>query len=540
MIILTFEGLQVECELSPSPRGGGLPGVSAASHTLTGSEIRLTLPRRAADYYRHGWQSWSLACWQPVDARVPVQKPAILQPLQTDPAHARVTGPGGSWVGAVRFEDGKVLLLGSLGTDASVELAGDVLRGWYEAPAAAGVWLVACGDETEVFEAYAAGLGDRLGRVAPAGPAPRVWCSWYSFYTAISEERLAGIIEDLRDWPIDTIQIDDGWQIDVGDWQPNEKFPSGMQELAGRIRDTGKRAGLWLAPFIVTDRSRLAREHPDWLLRDKRGNRVSAGFNWGRQLHAIDTTVPAARDWLQRLMETVREWGFDYLKLDFLYGGALPGMRQRAMPREAAYRDALKVTREAAGDAYIVTCGAPIVPSIGLCDAMRIGPDVADFWSSSRDEHLLSNPTTPGTRNAVRTTLHRLWLAPLVAVDPDVIYFPGRWNTLSAEERRMNHALAQICGFVATSDPPAWVEEAGVPSAAIRAAFGPASVRRAGPYTYEVDGTVIDFRQALGLPGPRHAGDRLLGAVLSWLGNRRFTLRILHTLNRRAAARRAD
>ncbi len=26
-------------------------------------------------------------------------------------------------------------------------------------------------------------------------------------------------------------------------------------------------------------------------------------------------------------MKQVRQWGFDYVKLDFLYGGALPGKR---------------------------------------------------------------------------------------------------------------------------------------------------------------------------------------------------------------------
>jgi alpha-galactosidase len=32
-------------------------------------------------------------------------------------------------------------------------------------------------------------------------------------------------------------------------------------------------------------------------------------------------------EWLAALMKQVRAWGFDYLKLDFLYAGALPGKR---------------------------------------------------------------------------------------------------------------------------------------------------------------------------------------------------------------------
>jgi alpha-galactosidase len=76
----------------------------------------------------------------------------------------------------------------------------------------------------------------------------------------------------------------------------------------------------------------------------------------------------------------VRSWGYQYLKLDFLYIGGLIGRRHNAVPREEAYRNDLRVIREAAGDAYILACGAPILASLGLCDGIRIGPDVSPFW----------------------------------------------------------------------------------------------------------------------------------------------------------------
>ncbi len=139
-----------------------------------------------------------------------------------------------------------------------------------------------------------------------------------------------------------------------------------MRALAEKIKSTGRRAGLWLAPLVAVKSSGLFREHPDWFLRDERGKAVSAGFNWGEQLYAVDTTHPAALEWLRGLMKEVRGWGFDYLKLDFLYGGALPGKRYKDMPREAAYRSGLEAMREAMGeDAYFLACGAPIIPSVG-------------------------------------------------------------------------------------------------------------------------------------------------------------------------------
>ncbi|NDD82494.1 MAG: hypothetical protein EBZ53_08040, partial [Verrucomicrobia bacterium] len=72
------------------------------------------------------------------------------------------------------------------------------------------------------------------------------------------------------------IQIDDGWNLPCrghprnwGDWSPGEKFPQGMRAVADELHSLGFRAGLWLAPFSVDPGSRLAAEHPDWILRNR-------------------------------------------------------------------------------------------------------------------------------------------------------------------------------------------------------------------------------------------------------------------------------
>lgn len=68
--------------------------------------------------------------------------------------------------------------------------------------------------------------------------------------------------------------------------------------------------------------------------------------------------------------------GFDFFKLDFLYAGALDGGRHEDMSAVTAYRSGLELIRRAIGtEAYLLGCGAPILPSIGLVDAMRVSPD---------------------------------------------------------------------------------------------------------------------------------------------------------------------
>jgi alpha-galactosidase len=507
--------------------------IQKKSKIVKAKEIEVELHSLPVKYYRHGWQSWSLAAWTD-PSPLPVQKPAIFHPLQLDAEHVHKKYLNGSWLGAVEFEDGNILLLGALGIDAHVSLSQDqlpsteIVTGQSDADEVE--WFVAFGQEQTVFAEYAEQLGSRLGRTKNNG-VPRVWCSWYSLYHAINEPLLHKIFKELTDLPFDVLQVDDGWQKDIGDWEPNSKFPSGMKALAEEIKRTGRRAGLWLAPLIATRSSKLFRHHPDWFLRQKDGRLVSAGFNWGEHLYALDTTRPDVTDWLTALMKQVRAWGFDYIKLDFLYGGALKGKRFNDAPREAAYRACLQTLRDAMGvDAYFLTCGTPVVPAIGICDAIRIGPDVAYHWEKYHDAYLLYNPTIPGTRNAIRTTIHRLWLKSLVNIDPDVAYFESKNNSLTRDQRFLLQNLAYICGYKATSDLPQWMtkEERAELCSFLE---GNPSVTRSGRYTFEVGDAVIDFSSAVELPAVPEGLTALWGRLIGWLGDRYFILRMYKILH---------
>lgn len=534
---LSFSGFQV---LSYSDQTTPDPG----GYILSGANVSLEFGPSPKAYYRHGWQSWSLTTWHAPDLPLPAQKPAILHPLQTDPLYARHPAPNGSWLGAVAFNAGKILLLGALGMEAHVAFHGQQspvdashLDGWYEA--GSGDWFVGYGDEQTVFARYTELLGERLGN-APGKPTPRVWCSWYSLHTAITQDLLHQVLDGLGDLPFDVFQIDDGWQISVGDWEPNEKFPSGMEALAANIRASDRTPGLWLAPLLILPSSTLFRQHPDWLLRKANGKLVPAGVNWGERLYALDTTHPAVLDWLKALMKQVRAWGFDYLKLDFLYAGALPGKRYVDMPREAAYRQGLQVMREAMGEeAYFLACGAPIIPSLGLCDALRVGPDVSGEWESHRNAVLLYNPSTPGTRNAIRTSLNRLWLQPLVATDPDVAYFSSQEISLNAVQKRLLQDLALVCNFKATSDLPQWLRENERKELQSFLRAKP-RVKRTGRTTFRLNSREVDFKSAMPLPEPPVGLNALRSTAFGWLANQGWALKLMDHLGKRVLQKRLE
>lgn len=497
------------------------------SQIIKAKHIQVELPAQPIKYYRHGWQSWSLAAWTDIKP-VPIQKPTIFHPLHIDIEYAYEKNPHGSWLGAVEFANGKILLLGALSLNTHVFQAQNQLEGKSEADEAE--WLIMYGDENQVFDEYIKQLKNRFGYVEK-NHAPRVWCSWYSLYTVIDEKILFKTFDLLGDLPFEVLQVDDGWQKNIGDWEANKKFPSGMKALADKIKSTGRRAGLWLAPLIASKSSTLFNEHPDWFLKNERGKFVSAGFNWGEYLFALDVTHPEAQKWLVTLMKQVRAWGFDYFKLDFLYAGALKGKRYNDMPRESAYRECLKLMYEAMGEnAFFLTCGTPILPAIGVCNAIRIGPDVSHEWENYRNEVLFYNPSTPSVKNAIRTAAHRLWLKDLVHIDPDVEYFESKENFLEEEHKIQLQELALICNFKATSDLPQWMT-AEEREQVRKFLLAEPKVKQLSRYVYQLDDRVVDFSSAVALPNAPKGLTKLWGDFLGWLGNFPFVLRIFKWLD---------
>lgn len=484
------------------PKAGETQIVRASSLPLS-----LSLPVRR--FFRHGWQSWALCAW--LDASelpIPVRA-AEFRMKDEDPGYALHPNHISAWVGALELNEDDIVLLGALDLGGRVEWNGTNLIGFYEPvgsnPPSPSThdWLLARGTEDEVFSNYAKLLEVRLGK-GRFEKAPRVWCSWYSLYRWATERILLKALADLSDMPFDVFQVDDGWQLAHGDWDANLKFPSGMKSLAEKISGTGRIPGIWLAPFMVSPDSKLARKHPDWLLRDKQGDPVRAGITWSGNPLGLDVSHPAVLEWLDALIRKVRGWGYGYLKLDFLYIGALIGKRHQNIPREIGYRNALQVLREAAGSAYVLACGAPIIPSLGLCDGLRIGPDVSPFWLNKPLSVWLSNPNDTSTQNAIRTSLHRLWLHPVVNVDPDIAFFRSKYNRLTPDQKRLLQDLGLISGFKATSDLPQWLTESEKRELWTFLEATP-TIRKQCQYEYQIDGRPVNLESVIPIQATKKA-----------------------------------
>ncbi len=299
--------------------------------------------------------------------------------------------------------------------------------------------------------------------------SPSGWCSWYQFsgedyigrLTADDIHNNLEALHIMRDQlPLEIIQIDDGFETQVGDWFSfNQGFEDGLTSLATEIRNQGFVPGLWLAPFILHPKSELAARHPDWVLRNRLGRPVNAGFLWNSFSQALDLTHPDALTYVNDVIHSAtREWGFPYLKLDFLYAAALPGRhRDPTRTRAQVLRSGLEAIRAAAGeDTFLLGCGCPIGPAIGIVDGMRVGADTATRWRPfyrGIESFLKEEATLPSAFNAAhnalsRSGLHKRWWIN----DPDCLLLRPETQLTQTEVETIASVIALTGGSLMVSD----------------------------------------------------------------------------------------
>lgn len=458
---------------------------------IRASRVAILHSMAGGQYYRSGHNSWSPSGWSALDGpplRIadPERRTTADDPSSDDPFRHH-----GSWMGAVaRGEDGEALLVGALdGAHPCVRCDEDTLVGFD--PGGDALWMVAWGDEQGVFDSYTAALAPRA---LPRRPAPRVWCSWYSYYEKVTWRDIEEQLDSLAGLGYRTVQIDDGWQAGVGDWRPNAKFGD-LAECARRIRDHGMTPGLWVAPFIAREGAPLLEAHPEAFVHGPDGSPVVAGYNWGGPYYALDTTHPTAQHYLRGLVRTLVGAGIGYLKLDFINAAAVPGQRFQDAWGDEAYRLGCAVIREEAPDAYLLGSGALVIPSIGVLDGIRVSCDVAPIWKSYATE----DPSDAEARNAFKGSVARLWLRSLIDVDPDVVFFRHVKNLLNDQQIEWLRDVAAVARFKSSSDPVAWLtdEEKGTARAWLAR---DEDIERVSRNTWRIDGREVDFGPGLARP----------------------------------------
>ena len=305
------------------------------------------------------------------------------------------------------------------------------------------------GGYDEVFDKYFAAMGlpakKRINRLTG-------YTSWYNYFQKIDENI---ILRDLKGLSraresVNIFQIDDGYEPFVGDWLDynGRDFPNGMKTIADAVHREGYLAGIWLAPFNVQrGKSRILKEHPDWLIHTPDGKPQLGCVAWGGA-YTLDIYNPEVREHLKKVFDTVlNDWGYDMVKLDFLYS-------QCRTPRDNKTRgtimcEAMDFLRECVGDKLILGCGVPLGPAFGVVDACRISCDVDLSYGGKFYNSMSINNELPSAQNAINNSMFRRHLNGRAFLnDPDVFFLRDHNLTFTWEQKLLLAKINNLFGRV--------------------------------------------------------------------------------------------
>ncbi len=277
------------------------------------------------------------------------------------------------------------------------------------------------------------------------------YTSWYNYFQNITEDIILRDLDGLDPYKdqVSIFQIDDGYETFIGDWlDPNpEKFPKGMKYIADKIHEKGYKAGIWLAPFNCQKISRMAKEHPDWLIRHENGEPMVGCIAWGGA-YTFDIYNENVREYLKHVFDVVlNEWGYDMVKLDFLYSQCIKPRHGKS--RGEIMCDAMAFLRECVGDKLFLGCGVPIGPALGVCDACRISCDVDLSYKGKFYSRIQVSNEMLSARSAINNSLFRRHLNGRAWMnDPDVFFLRKNNLKFTNEQKYLLGRINNLCGNV--------------------------------------------------------------------------------------------
>jgi hypothetical protein len=278
------------------------------------------------------------------------------------------------------------------------------------------------------------------------------WWSWTAFYTKITEgtalTNAQWLAEHLKPLGYDYFHFDLGYAYSRSEYAtPNaSQFPRGMWDLTHHICRLGLKVGVWTAPFEVGERAWIYEHHKDWLVHNAHGEPISIGSAEevpAERLFVLDVTHPDAQEYLRKTYRTlVREWGANYIKLDFMDNTAIEGYYHRPNTTALeAQRIGLEIIRKAVGeDVLLDKDGSPMLNPVGLVDEGRVSQDTGHAFLRSKEAE-------PGI--AARYYMHRNFFID----DPDAFTVSRQLleersirAPLTLNEAQVSIALAAVSG----------------------------------------------------------------------------------------------
>lgn len=149
---------------------------------------------------------------------------------------------------------------------------------------------------------------------------PIVFNTWEAMYFDFDEEKLLKFAKAGKKLGMECFVLDDGWflgrnnaKTSLGDWEADpKKLPSGIGQLAKEVHKLGLQFGLWFEPEMISRKSRLFKEHPEWVIAHPLYEPSE-----GRHQLILDMSNPEVIEYLYtKIASIIVESQLDYIKWD--------------------------------------------------------------------------------------------------------------------------------------------------------------------------------------------------------------------------------
>lgn len=369
-----------------------LTNTSSADLSLTSWTVEFPWVGLSAPGDRLSTGGWDMGrsearVWTPADAQQ-VTTGSYLLSKRTEGFSLAAFTTWRTFNAKLRYGSGKVIVTG--------DGEGRLLRAG-ETVALETVWLTSGADWQDLLFAYADEIA-RENRIRLNAPKPYIgWATWdYFGRNWTYEQVVANLTTLLEVFPsADFLQIDGGWWPQRGDYLlvRDNLQPEGMKRLGQLIRKNHLIAGIHLDGMRGDAKAQVAKEHPDFFLRDEKGRMlVDSAVKVGDNLDYtfFDFSNPATAAYFTDVMANIRRnWGYDYFKVDFLRFGINEFIRtavgkttaivphNRGLTSVERFHLGLAAMRQGMGaDAFFVGCSSVFGPTFGHVDGLRSGADI--------------------------------------------------------------------------------------------------------------------------------------------------------------------
>lgn len=245
-------------------------------------------------------------------------------------------------------------------------------------------------------------FADACATVAPKiesrGPRPFGWNSWGKLQTKINYDK-AIEVSDFINEALQNESFNNDGIVYIGldaFWDFGFK-PEQHRQFVERCKKNGQKAGIYYCPFTdwAKDPEAVISEMPEYKFKDAYlyGNGQILKFDGA---YALDPTHPAVKARIKRQLQEFIDWGYEYVKIDFMAHGAYEAdshFNKNVTTGVQAYNEGMKFIDEVAGGKLWINLSiAPLFPA-NYAHSRRIG---CDAWADINNTEYTLNALTYG------------------------------------------------------------------------------------------------------------------------------------------------